>query len=1650
MANQVIVTNTGNVQVALTPPPNVQVQISRAAIGTVSNVPTANFANYAANVTSSNQPNITTVGTLGNLIVSGNTTVNNLTVTGNLVANVTVNTANYANFANIANTANSVAVANVFGIGNIATINLDGNAGNILYGNGSFAAVPNVANVANANYANFAGEAFSVSGSNVNGAVNLANFATTANAVAGANVSGTVANANFASYSEQSNNANLATYATTANAVAGANVSGQVANALVSGTVYTNAQPNITSVGNLTSLTSTGNITAPFFIGNVVGNISGNLVVPGTNTSVLFNQQGNAGASDAFQFNYATNVATITGNLSANYISGNGGGLSNIAGANVTGVVANANYAAYAGQANTANLATFATTANAVAGANVSGEVANANYASFANTANLATFATTANAVAGANVSGTVANANYSAFANVASVANSVAGANVSGEVANANYASFANIAASANSVTLANVSGAGNIASINLDGSNSNVLYGNGVFATITIPPGDQISNGTSNVSIPVANSNIEIYANTEHWTFADTGNLVLAGGNSVIKSIANSSLDILNPNVSTMVLTPDQGYTSQALVLDPTFNGHIHLRAPGANIDQPVANLYLGGEISSFEVGQFNGAVPNLFIRSNNQTWRFDIDGNLTLPANTFAINYANGTQVPLDGPVANANYANFAGTAYSVDGANVSGEVANANFASYANIAASANSVALANVSGIGNIANINLDGSSSNVLFGNGIFAPESTSIANANYANFAGTVVNATQSNITLLGTLTDLYMSNANVHLGTNTGANIPSTNRIAIGNGAAGGGTIVTHTFVAYDYGNGILTLDDTSSIVDGMYITGTGFDGTQVAFGVIDSTTCLADPPTSTPSGILTFNGAQGTGGIAIGANAGYERQSANSIAIGANAGYSFQQFENIAIGVNAGSNNQGAQAVAIGVNAGAESQSQAAFAMGNSAGQTNQGAGGVAIGWLAGQTTQGVSAIAIGTYSGNTTQSGNAIAIGRNAGSNIQGQAAIAIGRNAGFDSQGANAVAIGRFAGNSGQGANSVAIGRFAGTTNQAANSIILNATGANLNQTTANTFTVKPVRNANTSNIMYYNNSTGEISYDLTSNATVANANYANFAGTAYSVSGANVSGEVANANYASFANIAASANSVAVANVSGIGNIAVLNLDGSSSNVLFGNGVFAPESTSIANANYANFAGTVITNAQPNITSTGNLISLNIDNGVAGSTTKQFQPNGISIGSTANVNLMANSSFVDIDYGNGQGGGNVLLGKSQTFLKARGNASSITTANVSDRVGRTNYMFYNGTSNVLAAATHVNPGVGVTFNTNANAVTTAGQYIIITGNPNGDQGNANALSNQNVISADPFGRLQITQGAAGSTSVGLQINTYGGASGNGAAGTQNIFFARARGNRDGNLSVQPSDQLGGMLFAGWNGNSTFSTRTATIRAVVDSSYVANTANIPAGLQFITCDNTATYTTTFSANGSASFPGSLSTANGVTVVMNNINTVSSSFAFSTYNNANSLVNPYSFFRARGNLATPAAAQVNDTVSSITYNIYADAGNTFASVASTTVTVSDNDGAGNVASTYNVTAKTITLTGNVSANNVTISSATGFMKLSTYTAAALTAITGQVGWMAAVTNSAGGGNPNGMLAFWDTTNARWSYVHDNSAV
>ena len=157
---------------------------------------------------------------------------------------------------------------------------------------------------------------------------------------------------------------------------------------------------------------------------------------------------------------------------------------------------------------------------------------------------------------------------------------------------------------------------------------------------------------------------------------------------------------------------------------------------------------------------------------------------------------------------------------------------------------------------------------------------------------------------------------------------------------------------------------------------------------------------------------------------------------------------------------------------------------------MAIGYASGSTNANNYSVGIGWFAGSQNQQVGATGIGQYAGYYFQSLRATAVGAYAGQAYQGSYAAAIGFQAGGNTQSANAVAVGTNAGYNTQGNNAIAIGANAGYTNQGNNSIILNATGANLDQTTANTFTVAPVRNdtGNTANVMYYNSSTKEVTY----------------------------------------------------------------------------------------------------------------------------------------------------------------------------------------------------------------------------------------------------------------------------------------------------------------------------------------------------------------------------------------------------------------------------------------------------------------------------------------------------------------------------------------------------------------------------------
>ena len=160
------------------------------------------------------------------------------------------------------------------------------------YGNGAgltnLTATNIVGNVANATYAATAGIASSVAGANVSGTVTRATYATvadSANSVSGSNVSGAVSSA---------------TNATTAT------------------TVTANAQPNITSVGTLSSVTVSGNIS--------VGNISttGNANVARINVSTTANLGSNANITITGGTSGQSLITDGAGHLSWTTVSGGG------------------------------------------------------------------------------------------------------------------------------------------------------------------------------------------------------------------------------------------------------------------------------------------------------------------------------------------------------------------------------------------------------------------------------------------------------------------------------------------------------------------------------------------------------------------------------------------------------------------------------------------------------------------------------------------------------------------------------------------------------------------------------------------------------------------------------------------------------------------------------------------------------------------------------------------------------------------------------------------------------------------------------------------------------------------------------------------------------------------------------------------------------------------------------------------------------------------------------------------------------------------------------------------------------------------------------------------------------------------------------
>jgi len=237
------------------------------------NLVTANF--FTGTLTTAAQPNITSVGTLTLLAVTGNITGGNIGTAGVITATGNITGGNLSG-TNVTGTLTTAAQPNVTSVGTLTSLAVTGNitGGNVTGGN-----------LVTANF--FTGTLTTAAQPNVTSVGTLTGLGVTGNITAGNVNGGNLVSANF-----------------------------------VTGTLTTAAQPNVTSVGTLTSLNVTGNVTANNFVGNVVGNITGNITVPGANTNVIFNDDGLANASTGFTFNKTTNSVAVTGNLSAGNVGG--------------------------------------------------------------------------------------------------------------------------------------------------------------------------------------------------------------------------------------------------------------------------------------------------------------------------------------------------------------------------------------------------------------------------------------------------------------------------------------------------------------------------------------------------------------------------------------------------------------------------------------------------------------------------------------------------------------------------------------------------------------------------------------------------------------------------------------------------------------------------------------------------------------------------------------------------------------------------------------------------------------------------------------------------------------------------------------------------------------------------------------------------------------------------------------------------------------------------------------------------------------------------------------------------------------------------------------------------------------------------------
>jgi hypothetical protein len=467
-----------------------------------------------------------------------------------------------------------------------------------------------------------------------------------------------IANFVIANSNITANNAAITSNLTAGN-VTGANL---VSANYITGTLTTNAQPNITSVGTLTSLTVAGNIT----VGNING---GNLVkanyLEGTLTTLANNQPNITDVGTLNSLNVTGNLTSGNANLGnlakANYFQGDGSLLTNVVG--VTGNVLENGNSNVIVQPNSNVVISVAGVSDVLTVANNGIYVLGSSTLTGNLTALNANITNNLNVVATSNL-GNLATANYVNVSQNITAVGSVTAGNVTGNFSVSSI--YGNFTANVNA---GNVLG-GNLVSANyLQGtlttnaqpnvtSLGNLILLN-VTGNVTAPNFvGNLANGTSSISIPAASGNINFNVNNIPNVV-----VVTTTGLSVANTINTGNLNVTNTsnlgNLATAnYITVSENITANGNIAgnNSTFTNNLqsnnatitsNLSSGNANLGNLASANYIQGTLTT-------NAQPN--ITSVGTLTSLDVSGNITA-GNVITGGLANGlSNVAI--PTANGN--------------------------------------------------------------------------------------------------------------------------------------------------------------------------------------------------------------------------------------------------------------------------------------------------------------------------------------------------------------------------------------------------------------------------------------------------------------------------------------------------------------------------------------------------------------------------------------------------------------------------------------------------------------------------------------------------------------------------------------------------------------------------------------------------------------------------------------------------------------------------------------------------------------------------------------------------------------------------------------------------------------------------------